>query len=117
MRLEPNVLIRRGAVAFQFTRKRGLADSHDMCDLFSWTFYPRCFSWIRDSEKTNDLLHFDFESTQSLWLASYHLTVAAYPTFYTNLYLAALEFTRAHARASSDFLFLSSPLHLLGVKC
>lgn len=24
---------------------------------------PRCFSWIRAYEKTNDLLHFDFEST------------------------------------------------------
>ena len=24
---------------------------------------PRCFSWIRSYEKTNDLLHFDFEST------------------------------------------------------
>ena len=24
---------------------------------------PRCFSWIRTYEKTNDLLHFDFEST------------------------------------------------------
>ena len=27
---------------------------------------PRCFSWIRTYEKTNDLLHFDFESTRRL---------------------------------------------------
>ena len=27
---------------------------------------PRCFSWIRTYEKTNDLLHFDFESTYQL---------------------------------------------------
>lgn len=38
MRLKPNVLTQLGAVAFQFTRKRGLADFHDTCDLFSWAF-------------------------------------------------------------------------------
>ena len=29
---------------------------------------PRCFSWIRTYEKTNDLLHFDFESTEAFRL-------------------------------------------------
>ena len=55
---------------------------------------------------------------QSLWLTSYHLTVAAQPNFLYKLRPnSSIIDVRVRTRASSNFMFLPSPLHLLGIRC
>ena len=80
---------------------------------------PRCFSWIRASEKTNDLLHFDFESTSYFrrsFLQEGYLFKALVFLLQINVRAKSIENrppSRAHA--SSVFGILPSLLHLMGV--
>ena len=71
------------------------------------------FSWIRASEKTNDLLHFDLKVRAT---KLYDILSPIVEVMFALLDFTIGSPTRARIRASAVFRFLPSPLHLTLLK-